>query len=293
MKPSILLLVVVVCYLFSGLSVADGHHNSTHLTENDSNTSRDKNESNQSSWFANAIIIGMDLKKQTLMLEHTAVEGLMPAMTMPFNAPDLSFENLSKGDLVNFEFEMQGSQFYIKTLIVLKKNNLSNSFAKETDINIDIPWDFQLTNQNANPMKLAQYKGKKLLVNFIYTSCPTVCPVQTAHLNNLYQQLSSTEQNNLQLLSISIDPETDQPAQLTEFMTKMHIETKNWDFLTGDKMLIKRIANRFNTIAIRQSDGELDHWIGLHLISPEGKPIKTYSGLELDIDEIRKDIMSL
>ena len=227
------------------------------------------------------------------MLKHTKVEGLMPAMTMPFNAPDLSFENLSKGDLINFEFEMQDSQFYIKTLNVLKKNNPSNSITKETDIAIDIPWDFQLTNQNDNPTTLAQYRGKKLLVNFIYTSCPTVCPVQTAQLNNIYQQLSSTEQKNLQLLSISIDPEIDQPAQLKQFMNNMHIETKNWDFLTGEKMLMKRIANRFNTIAIRQSDGELDHWVGLHLISPEGKPIKIYSGLELDIDEIRKDIMSL
>ena len=290
MKPLVLL---VVGYLFSGLTVADGHHNLNDMTEHDSKTSRDKSESKQGSWFANAIIIGMDLKKQTLMLEHTAVEGLMPAMTMPFNAPDLSFENLSKGDLINFEFEMQGQQSYIKTLTVLKKNNLSNSFTKETDINIDIPWDFQLTNQNADPMTLAQHKGKKLLVNFIYTSCATVCPVQTALLNNFYQQLSSIEQKNLQLLSISIDPETDQPAQLTQFMNKMHIETKNWDFLTGDRILIKRIANRFNTIAIRQSDGELDHWVGLHLISPEGKPVKTYSGLELDIDEIRKDIMSL
>ena len=287
------LILLVVGFFFSGSTLADGHHNSTHMTGHDSKTSRDKSESKRSSWFANAIIIGINPKERTLILEHSAVEGLMPAMTMPFKAPDLSFENLSKGDLINFEFEIQGQQSYIKTLTVLKTNNLSNSFTKETDINIDIPWDFQLTNQNADPMTLAQYKGKKLLVNFIYTSCSTVCPVQTALLNNFYQQLSSTEQKNLQLLSISIDPETDQPAQLTQFMNKMHIETNNWDFLTGDKMLIKRVANRFNTIAIRQSDGEIDHWIGLHLISPEGKPIKTYSGLELDIDEIRKDIMSL
>jgi len=90
-----------------------------------------------------------------------------------------------------------------------------------------------LIDQNGKPVTLAQAVGTDgpVMVNFIFTTCPTICPVMSAGFSKLNSSLGS-DQAQVRLVSISIDPEADTPAVLRDY-AKKYRAGKSWLFLTG------------------------------------------------------------
>ena len=108
--------------------------------------------------------------------------------------------------------------------------------------------DFKFINQNNDTITNQDYKGKVYLVEFFFTTCPTICPIM--HKNLLEIEKEFEDHEDFGIVSISIDPEHDTPQVLSEYADNYGIDNPNWNFLTGDKEKIYALANQgFNIYA--------------------------------------------
>ena len=102
-----------------------------------------------------------------------------------------------------------------------------------------------LINQNGVPVPLRQFltSKKPLMLEFIFTSCTTLCPNQSVKFSNFQKRLApDTEQ--IQLVTITVDPETDTPEVLRHYLQQYQAQP-GWDFLTGSKKDIKQVMDAF------------------------------------------------
>src|SRR5271170_2088643 len=102
--------------------------------------------------------------------------------------------------------------------------------------------DTRLVDQNGKTVSLAAFKGKPLIVDFIYTSCPGPCLMETAKLTNVASGLGAALGWKVTIISITVDPEHDGPAQLREYAQQQGADKKGWYFLTGSAADVDRRA---------------------------------------------------
>src|SRR5262249_17836433 len=96
--------------------------------------------------------------------------------------------------------------------------------------------DFALTDQTGKPLRLADLKGKVLLVNFIFTTCSGSCPAtthRTAQVERELEKRGLLKKDEVRLLSITLDPARDVPEVLRGYMNLYDLPTDHWRFLTG------------------------------------------------------------
>jgi len=133
--------------------------------------------------------------------------------------------------------------------------------------------DITLLNQDGNKIKLRSLldPSKPLVIDFIFTTCTTICPVLSANLLNLQNRLGESA-DTFQLVSISIDPEHDRPEQLKKYM-QMFRAKKGWEFLTGSREDIILVLKAFDATMIDKMSHtplyilhgpKADEWIRVH-----------------------------
>jgi protein SCO1 len=99
---------------------------------------------------------------------------------------------------------------------------------------------FALTERSGKQLGSADLRGKVWIANFIYTSCPDTCPVQSAEMKALQDRFAT--ERDLRLVSISVDPKRDTPAVLGEYAKRFGADPERWFFLTGKEDEIFRLA---------------------------------------------------
>ena len=107
--------------------------------------------------------------------------------------------------------------------------------------------DVALLNQDGKKVLLKSFlrpKDKVIILDFIFGTCTTICPVLSASFVNFQDKLGA-EAGKVQLVSISIDPEHDTPKVLKAYL-KRYKARPGWDFLTGSRENIERVTNAFN-----------------------------------------------
>jgi len=95
-------------------------------------------------------------------------------------------------------------------------------------------------------------KGKTVAINFIFTTCTGICPPMTATLRRVQQDLP-TRSPAIQLISVSVDPETDTPERLRDFAAKFHAGP-GWTFVTGDRTEIDSILRALGVAIANKND---------------------------------------
>ena len=112
--------------------------------------------------------------------------------------------------------------------------------------NYSVP-DVTLLNQDGKRVNLKALidSGKPVVVNFIFTTCTTICPVLSAGFSSIQRELGDQAADRVQLISISIDPEHDRPEQLKEYGVRFDAG-KGWDFLTGTREDIGKVLTAFD-----------------------------------------------
>jgi len=100
--------------------------------------------------------------------------------------------------------------------------------------------DFALIDQLGRPVRRADLDGKVWIASFIFTSCPDECPLMTSEMAQLQSDLAHSV--DLRFVSISVDPERDTPAVLSQYAERFNADPDRWFFLTGDKRAIHRLA---------------------------------------------------
>lgn len=181
----------------------------------------------------------------------------------------------------------------IKNKDVVKSDRLNVlTNAKESNlVKIGAAPKFTLTNQKNKKISNADYTGKVFVLEFFFSTCPTICPKMNASLKEVQQQFNGMK--DFGIASITINPEKDTPEVLKTHMEELGITSENWHFLTGDKDYIYKIANNgFNMYAAENSkvNGGFEHSGLFALIDKNGKircrkddfgnPILYYDGLE-------------
>lgn len=110
----------------------------------------------------------------------------------------------------------------------------------------EIP-DVTLINQDGKKVRLKSLleSGQPVIVDFIYGTCTTICPVLSAGYSNLQKRLGANS-SKVRLVSITIDPENDTPKVLKEYLSRYRAKP-GWDFLTGSRRDIDRVMNAFDS----------------------------------------------
>lgn len=158
---------------------------------------------------------------------------------------------------------------------------------------IDEAPDFALISQDGNLITLNDYRGKVLAVDFIYTSCPDICPMLTANLSQVERALGSDFGRKVAFVSITIDPERDTPQVLKSYAENFRVNLSGWVFLTGDPAVVREVAGRYGTFAERAADGTLNHTLLTSLVDAKGMIRVQYVGYSFDPEEFRRDLLSL
>lgn len=95
--------------------------------------------------------------------------------------------------------------------------------------------DFTLTDYRGQAISLSDFRGKVVVLTFIYTQCPDVCPVIARNLQTAYEQLPAERQDDVALVAVTVDPERDTPRALEEFSERHGLDgNPSWYALRSD-----------------------------------------------------------
>jgi protein SCO1/2 len=184
--------------------------------------------------------------------------------------------------------------------------SLSNEIVKEDGlIKIGPVPKFELTDQNNVKISDKSYLGKVYVIEFFFSTCPSICPIMNKNMKDIQKEFS--KETNFGVASITINPENDTVEVLKEHANQLGITSPNWHFLTGDKEYILSLANKgFNLYAAenKKVNGGFEHSGLFALVDKNGKircrkdnqgnPILYYDGLEAKgVKEIKEDIKLL
>ncbi|WP_340105137.1 SCO family protein [Rhodohalobacter sp. 8-1] len=161
--------------------------------------------------------------------------------------------------------------------------------------------NYELVDQNGTSIQFPKaYLGNVMLVGYVYTHCPDICPMITYNMRDIQQELS--EEENFMLISISFDPTRDSPEILHQYADNYKLDQQNWRLLTGntdevDSALETLEINTLKSPTSFDDDGTatyyIDHTDRVTLIDRKGNVRNTYVGSKMNQDEIISDIHKL
>jgi protein SCO1 len=134
-----------------------------------------------------------------------------------------------------------------------------------------------LTDQYDHQLSLASLRGKPVLFDFIYTSCPGPCQLLTQHMKLIADKLGPALGSRVLFVSVTVDPEHDRPNRLRDYARVFDANLHGWYFVTGSPAQINELMRGFRLTQKRESDGEIDHVLGYFLVGTDGHPIVEYS----------------
>jgi len=103
---------------------------------------------------------------------------------------------------------------------------------------VEVP-DWSLINQDNQTFGQRDLLSNVIIASFFFTSCPSICPKLTEAMKELHERLP---EKNIKFISITVDPETDTPEHLREFIAKNNLAYNNWSFLTGTRKNIHDVV---------------------------------------------------
>lgn len=154
---------------------------------------------------------------------------------------------------------------------------------------------FTSVSQDGGTFSSEILNGRITVVNFFFTSCPSVCPRMMRNLQSVFELYRNDPQ--VMFVSLTVDPKRDDPARLKRYAESLNADTGQWRFLTGEKKEIYRLArNAFFISAADGDGGDLDfiHSENLILLDRTGRIRGYYNGLdETAMDDLSRDIVKL
>lgn len=153
--------------------------------------------------------------------------------------------------------------------------------------------DFTLTNQEGRPFHMRSLRGKVVLVSFIYTTCPDVCPLLTARFSSIQRSLREKNHTGVYLVSITTDPEVDIPKVLKAYAERFEADFRSWVFLTGDEKELSKVWEAFGVKVKKRAKGLVQHTGFTTLIDRQGARRVDYLSDSWTEKEVLKDIVRL
>jgi protein SCO1/2 len=152
---------------------------------------------------------------------------------------------------------------------------------------------FTLTAQDGQRLSLNELRGKVVVITFIYTSCADACPLLTAKMAGLQDELGKAFGPKIFFISITVDPERDTPEVLTRYAQAHGANLSGWTFLTGGPDEIRAVARQYGIYSKKQAADDVDHTFLTSLVDQRGTLRVQYMGIRFDPDELLRDLQSL
>jgi len=247
-------------------------------------------------------VVSVEKDKQQVTISHEEVKGYMPAMVMPFKLKDAwPFDVLAAGDRIAATLVVDGRSSWLEDVVITQEGTASATGsgveATEAKPGDEVP-NYGLVNQYDKAIKIHDYRGKALLLTFIYTRCPIpeYCTLMSNNFEQVDQQLQKQPNvyDKTHLLSISIDPAFDTPAVLRSYgsaYTGKYSDERfeHWEFASGTKDQVKGIAQYFG-LRYYEGNDQIIHGLRTVIIAPDGKVYKVFRGNEWKPEEAADDL---
>lgn len=157
---------------------------------------------------------------------------------------------------------------------------------------------FEVVDQDSVSVTFpGDFKGDFLVVGFIYTHCPDICPVISAKLGNVNNKISDVP--DVHFLEISFDPRRDKPSVLKKYMQDFNLDEQRFTMLTGDSTTVDSLLSSMDIIA-ELAEGEsldenymMNHTNRILIMDKEGRVRFEYPGSAVPEDHIIEDIEKL
>ena len=254
------------------------------------------------------VVVSTSAAKGQVTLDTEAIPGFMDAMTMPYALRDVTIiSELHPGDTITATLLASDTSDVLDQIVIVgqtKADYLPPVQYQPLTPGESVP-DFKLLNQSGRMIHLSQFRGKVLLLTFIYTRCPlaSYCPRMSRNFAEIDKALAADPSlyKKTHLLSVSFDPDYDTPAVLRSYggaytgnYTK---ETfAHWDFAAPPKKELPHILKFFLVGVTPGTNHTLTHSLSTIVITPEGKIYKWYptndwapQQLLADMKELLKD----
>ncbi len=149
---------------------------------------------------------------------------------------------------------------------------------------------FEMTDASGRTFDSAALRGKVWIADFIYTNCPAACPLMSAKMRRVERRVRG--EDDVRLVSISVDPARDTPAALTAFAKRYGGPTQQWIFLTGTPATVHQVA--YTTFHVGDVLGRIEHSTKFVLVDKRGRIRGYYESLgQDDLDALVRDAEAL
>jgi protein SCO1/2 len=244
--------------------------------------------------------MSVDRAQRQVTVAHQQIPGYMPGMTMPFTVKDdWALSALAPGQILRATLVVDREQSWLEEISIVQEPSPGEAGGQpsagrvEPEPGTKIP-DFRLVNQDGVRIHLAGYRGKLLLLTFIYTRCPLpdYCPRVGANFSRICTSLKWDPllEDRLRLLSVSFDTEFDTPEVLKDYGNifsgcDASGAFRHWGFASGTAEEIKNLALFFG-LDYWKDAGQIVHNLRTALIGPDGRLIRLYRGSAWTPEEV-------
>jgi protein SCO1 len=244
-------------------------------------------------------VVNVDKRGSAVTIAHEPIPGYMEAMTMPFKLKDPSMlDVMTDGDRLQGTLVVAGARSWLEDIVVVHESadpGATSVSSIEPKLGDEVP-DFALVNQDGKRITFRQYRGRMSVVTFIYTRgpLPDYYPLMTDNFAEIEKSIKSDPElySKTHLLSISVDPEYDKPKVLRDYAAAHGADTAHWDFASGTKDEVKKVATYFGMQYWLEGD-QVVHSLRTAIIGADGKLVKLYRGNEWKPEEIAAELRSL
>lgn len=249
------------------------------------------------------VVRGVDTNAGYLRVEHETIPGYMEAMTMSLPVKPHSLLNgLEAGQPITFRLEVTSEDSWVSRIEKLAGPARGSSGVAEGDwaaaLRVEpgekVP-DFTVIDQDGRARSLSDFRGKSIVVSFIYTRCPlpNFCPLLSKKLAELQQALRTRVPGKFHLLSITIDPAHDTPEVLKRYASAWTRDESTWSFGTAANDELASVARSLGLTYQPSAGGQIDHDLRTALIDPRGRLVHVWKSNFWRTEEVLQRIVEL
>ena len=242
-------------------------------------------------------VVSLDKSQKQIVVDGEEIKGFMAAMAMPYPVVDPKLlDAAAPGDQITADVVVTPAGAHLENIVVVKKaapgKPSGNLQPKQPE---GVTPNFEFVNQDGKHIQLHQYRGKTVLLTFIYTRCPLAeyCPLLTHNFAEIEKALAKTPgaYAKTHLLSISFDSDHDTPEVLRSYSRSFMAKPafNHWEFATIPKADRAKVAGYFN-LFLSEEDGQITHSMTTALIAPDGSVRKWYSSNDWKPADVLADL---
>src|SRR5665647_241620 len=205
----------------------------------------------------------------------------------------LSFAVFLSAAMPSLAQDTDGVKLYKATVSAAKlqvqpENSIAQSFDEKEALKISQSaignqlGDYTFLNRSGRKVRLSDYRGKPLVINMVYTHCPSVCATTTRNLSALKLSRDALGSDSFGVLTIGFDTENDTPEAMDDFAKRMDVKLPNWEFVSADSKTIKKLSKDLGFVFFPSPEGGFNHITQTTFVDGKGKVSLQIYGDEFD-----------